>query len=252
MKKQNDYKFILEETNIVSFDQLKILEETTVNNKPKLAFEASLQYANEKNNNKRIYSTEICESIVSHLTPKATNRSLLMEIDHPMFISGDPNVLKRRAGIVEVNNSAAVIRKIGFRNGQIFGEIETLSGFKGPDLANLITKDKVNIGFSLRALGSVEPLSDGTLMVKNPIMPITYDVVSNPSYQNARVMDFLPESSSEFISENSSVMYENDQLLILEENRVTIDNGNMVLTFINEIIDERFLDIISKKIEFRI
>lgn len=251
MKKQNDYKFILEETNVVSFDDLKILEESTVNGKPKLAFEASLQYANEKNNNRRIYSTTICESIVNTLSPKSNNRSLLMEIDHPMFVSSDPDILKKRAGIVEVNNSAAVLRKISFKNGQILGEIETLSGFKGPDLANLITKDRINIGFSLRALGSVEPLSDGTLMVKSPIMPITYDVVSNPSYSNARVMEFLPESSMDFVSKNGNLLCESEDLVILHENGITIDNGNSVLTFLNEIIDDQFMDIISNGIRFK-
>jgi hypothetical protein len=57
---------------------------------------------------------------------------------------------------------------------QIIGEISTLSGFKGPDLAGLI-KDNVNFGFSLRALGSVEQLSDGTINVVEPMVPVTYD-----------------------------------------------------------------------------
>lgn len=250
--KKNEYKFIIEETNIVAYDDINIIEETTVNKKPKVAFEANLQSANEKNNNQRYYSSQICETIVSKLNPKASSRSLLMEIDHPMFVSSDANSLKKRAGIVEINNAAAVIRKIGINNNNIIGEIETLSGFKGPDLANLISKDKVNIGFSLRALGSVEPMSDGTLMVKEPIMPITYDVVSNPSHQSARVMDFLPETSTDFISNNGQIMYENENILLLENDKVTVNTENCVMTFINEVIDDRFLDIISKRIEFKI
>lgn len=251
MTKNVKYSFILEETNVVSYDDLKILEETTVNKKPKLAFEANLQTANEKNNNNRVYSKEICESIVNRLSPKAQNRSLLMEIDHPMFVSGDPNILKRRAGIVEINNTAAVIRKIGMANNHIIGEIETLSGFKGPDLANLISKDKVNIGFSLRALGSVEPLSDGTLMVKAPMMAITYDVVSSPSHNNARVMEFLPESTTEFIPE-SAVLYESDDICLLEADKVKIDDINHVMGFLNEVIESKFTDIITKGIKFKI
>ncbi|MFW6219366.1 MAG: S80 family phage morphogenetic serine protease [bacterium] len=252
MRNKNEYKFIIEETNIVSYDDIKILEEGTVNKKPKVAFEANLQSANEKNNNKRYYSTQICETIVNRLSPKASNRSLLMEIDHPMFVSSDTNTLKKRAGIVEINNAAAVVRKIGLKDGIIIGEIETLSGFKGPDLANLISKDKVNIGFSLRALGSVEETSDGTLMVKEPIMPITYDIVSNPSHQSARVMDFLPETSTDFIPDQGEVLYESGNIYLLESDRVTVNTENCVITFINEVIDDRFLDIITKKIEFKI
>lgn len=247
-----EYKFILEETNIVSYDDIKILEESTKGQKPKVAFEANLQTANKRNNNKRVYDSEICETIVSKLSNKATNRSLLMEIDHPMFVSNDAQTLKKRAGIVEINNAAAVIRKLGLNGQQIIGEIETLSGFKGPDLANLLTKDRVNIGFSLRALGSVEPLSDGTLKVKNPIMPVTYDVVSNPSHSDAKLLDFLPESSSEFVSDHEVIYESDDQIAILQENKVTIDTGNTVMTFLNEVIEDRFLDIISKGINFKI
>ena len=66
------------------------------------------------------------------------------------------------------------IKKLSFKNGQILGEVSTLSSFKGPDLAGLIN-DGVNFGFSLRALGSVQALTDGTLNVVEPMIPITYD-----------------------------------------------------------------------------
>ena len=82
---------------------------------------------------------------------------------HPLFVSSNPDVLKKRASIIEINNCGALIREIGFKNHQIYGIFETLSGFKGPDLYNLIAKDKVDIGFSLRALGAVETLQDGTI-----------------------------------------------------------------------------------------
>lgn len=248
---KNEYSFILEQTNVVSYDDIKILEESTVNKKPKIAFEATLQTANQRNNNNRIYDTAICESIVGKLTPKASNRSLLMEIDHPMFVSGDPAILKRRATIVEINNCAALIRKINFKNNNIIGEVETLSGFKGPDLANLINRDKVNIGFSLRALGSVETLADGTLMVKQPFHAVTYDAVSSPSHDSARVMQFLPECSTEFVPETAT-LYEADDVIYLEAEGINLDNGNAVMGFLNEIINTKFEDIISKGIQFKI
>jgi len=257
MAKRNNnkkYQFVFEETNIVSYNDLNILEEsTTVNKRPKIVFEATLQTANERNNNKRYYSTSICESIVNKLEPKSTSRSLLMEIDHPMFVSDKQEVLKKRAGVVEINNSAALIRKIHKKDNNVIGEIETLSGFKGPEFAELVSKDRVNIGFSLRAMGSVEQSDDGTLMVQEPIMPVTYDIVSNPSHSNAKIMEFLPENSHEYIPE-SNVMYETtDDLLLLENHDgIVIDKGNTVITFINEVIDKSFMDIISKKIKFNI
>ena len=55
--------------------------------------------------------------------------------------------------------------------GDIIGEIETLSGFLGPDIAKMVLYDKVNVGFSLRALGSVDTKPDGTIEVLQPIKP---------------------------------------------------------------------------------
>lgn len=47
-----------------------------------------------------------------------------------MFFSGvtDPNKAKQRATIVEINNCGAILRNISYNNGQIIGEMETLSG----------------------------------------------------------------------------------------------------------------------------
>lgn len=88
-----------------------------------------------------------------------------------MVISKDPNVMKRRATTVEYKSCGALLRNIYMEGGDIVGEIETLSGFHGPDIAKMVLYDKVNIGFSLRALGSVNTLSDGTIEVLTPIKP---------------------------------------------------------------------------------
>lgn len=245
------YTFIFETTNTVRNQDIEILEETSLGGgKFKISGRALLQEAEVKNNNKRFYSTPICESIVNQLAPKAASRSLLMEIDHPLFVSENPDVLKKRAAIVEINNCGALLREIGFSNRQIYGIFETLSGFKGPDLYNLIVKDKVDVGFSLRALGAVETLADGTMVVKDPIRPITYDIVSNPSHATAKVLEFLPESASDFMS-GRTVLCEADELNILDKDHVTITDGDsMIVKFIDDIINEQFFDIISKKIRF--
>lgn len=253
-KSNKKYNFIFERTSIVRNHDIEILEETSIGDgKHKIAARASLQESEVKNRNNRYYTSAICESIVNQLSPKAQGRSLLMEVDHPLFVSADPEVLKKRASIIEINNCGALIREIGFKNRQIYGIFETLSGFKGPDLYNLITKDKVDIGFSLRALGAVETLQDGTIMVKDPIRPITYDIVSNPSHANAKVLEFLPESASEFIPESNNLICEGEMLDILGKDQIVVSEGDsMVIRFIDDIINERFESVVSKGIKFRI
>jgi hypothetical protein len=248
------YNFIFETTSVVRNYDIEILEDIDLGGgKGKSIGRCLLQESEVKNRNSRYYTNAICESIVNQLSPKATGRSLLMEVDHPLFgVGSNPEDLKRRASIIEINNCGALIREIGFKNKQIYGVFETLSGFKGPDLYNLITKDKVDIGFSLRALGAVETLQDGTIMVKDPIRPITYDIVSNPSHVNARVLEFLPESANEFIPVGN-VICEAEMIDILSKDQITISEGDsMVIRFIDDIINERFESVVSKGIKFKL
>jgi len=247
------YGFIIEGTHVTANNQIEILEEQrATDGRMKVCAKATLQEVEQKNANGRVYPMNICESIVTQLSPKAASRSLLMEIDHPLFVSADPNILKKRAAIVEINNCGALLRQIYINDKQVCGIFETLSGFKGPDLYNLIMKDKVDVGFSLRALGAVEALSDGTIMVKEPIRPITYDIVSNPSHTNAKVLEFLPESASEFLADNIyETIFEHVDMNVLNIDKITIMDGNQVITrFIDDIINEKFCDIVSKKIKF--
>lgn len=252
-KKSNSYHFIYEQTSMSRNEDLEIMEESrTDSGQSKVVFKARLQESDVVNQNRRKYSPVVCESITSQLAPKASNRNLLMEVDHPMFGGGDPMSQKKRATVIEIKNCGSLLRNISFKDGQVIGEIETLSGFRGPDLANLILKDKVDIGFSLRALGSVQPLQDGTVMVKTPIMPITYDVVSTPSHANAKMLEFLPESFADF-ENDCNVICEGNEASILEAEQIHICEGNQCITkFIDEIINERFMDIVSKGVKFRL
>jgi len=248
----NKYYYLYETTSKVSSGNLQILNETSVGGKPKISFNTVLQESGVKNQNKRIYSQAICEGIVNKLQPKVLNRSLLSEIDHPLFISSDKDMLQRRSTVVELANCAAVIRKLSFKNGQILGELETLSGFKGPDLAGLI-KDNVNIGFSLRALGSVQQLSDGSINVVEPMIPVTYDVVSSPSYNNARILEILPESLSDFITPDQNLLCESEDFKnFIETERLQIFENTAVNQFLDQIINENFLRVITKKIQFKL
>jgi len=88
-------------------------------------------------------------------------------------------------------------------------------------------------------------------MVKDPIRPITYDIVSNPSHINARVLEFLPETANEFIPD-SNMICEGETLELLGKDRIAISEGDsMVIRFIDDIINERFESVVSKGIKFR-
>ena len=64
-------------------------------------------------------------------------------------------------------------------------------------------------------------------------------------------MEFLPESAEEFGGEDLSVVCEADELDILNEQNIQIYNGvSNIAKFVDDIINEIFVDIISSKITF--
>ena len=75
-----------------------------------------------------IQSNLVSDNQLGYLIP---GRRVAFFFEYEWFFNGsnDPNTMKKRAAIVELNNCAAVLRKISFKNGQVIGEMETLSGF---------------------------------------------------------------------------------------------------------------------------
>lgn len=166
---------------------------------------------------------------------------------HPMVLSDNPAHTKRRATAIHIKDCGCLIRRIYMEGNDVIGEIETLSNRNGQDIANLVARDKVNIGFSLRALGGVKTDPDGTVIVQLPIRAITYDIVSNPSHASARIVEYLPESCSEVNSlANGDIMYESadssDVQFLVEQDSININNQINLeeSNFIKSIINDQF------------
>lgn len=206
----------------VSNDEIIMLENSvTSNGIPKAKFKVRLQTLEEKNGNGRYYDMGIGRAIVEGLKPKATGRSLLMEVDHPMTpatTESEQMFAKKRAVTVELKNCGALISDIGIHNKEIIGEAETLTGFLGPDFYNVVAVDKADIGFSLRMFGRVRlDESTGLNKVYGPVRPITYDIVTNPSHKTAKILEFLTEDINQFITDP------NMDMTILQESAFDCD-----------------------------
>jgi len=242
---------LFESFDVVPNSEIEILESTvTATGVPKLVAKVRLQTLEETNQNKRYYSRAIGDEIVESLRPKALDRSLFQEIDHPSP-NGDDAAMKRRAVTVSLRNSGSLIRDIYREGNEIIGEMETLSGFLGPDLYNTIMYDKADIGFSLRMFGKVEMNeSTGLATVSKPIRPITYDSVTNPSHKTAKIMKFLPENINEFVTGSDMNMD------LLQESIVDIDDLNIsnqndnIFDYLDRVVQEAFNQIGPIKFKF--
>lgn len=85
MQRNKVYSLLMEQTTVIPNNSIQVLEETKLSDgNSKVGFKCLLQESNKKNGNQRVYTDNICESIVTQLSPKANNRNLLMEVDHPI------------------------------------------------------------------------------------------------------------------------------------------------------------------------
>ncbi len=244
MTRQRGQTFIsLDVCSVVPNNQIEILENVTSSNGIKKAiFKARLQTLEEQNQNKRFYSKNIGDEIVEILQPKARGRSLFQEIDHPSLQTDDANASRRRAVTVELKNCGTLIRDIYREGNDIIGEIETLSGFMGPDMYNLVMHDKADIGFSLRMFGKVEMNeSTGMAMVSKPIRPITYDTVTNPSHSTARIMEFLPEHAGGMITNDTDLQLVNESVVSIDDLDVANVNES-IYDYVDRLVQSAFME----------
>ena len=234
----------------VSHNDIVILEDAKIGGVPKAKFNVRLQTLEEKNQNGRYYDMTIGREIVETLQPKAKGRTLFMEVDHPMT-GGDEMLARKRAVTVELKNCGALISSLNIKGNEVIGEAETLSGFLGPDLYRTIMYDKADIGFSLRMFGRTQiEESTGLTRVVRPIRPITYDVVTNPSHSTAKILEFVTEDISSFLSDPTvSAQMINETTLFGDDLRLE-DVNESVYDYLDRVINETFRTI--GPVEFRL
>lgn len=220
---------IISESVFESTD-ITILEESAVGSTnsglKKIRFKAKLQERDVVNNNRRMYSDACLRAITDQLAPKASERKLLGEMDHPTP-QGDDKAKLKRSSTIALQNACVLFTSITYDGRFIISECETITGGKGPDLYNFL-RDQVVIGFSLRAFGSTQQNPEGfTEVLAENIKALTFDVVSNPSHSNSVIYEILNENSQPVNSyELIKMLDESEQNLVqmdlMEENGILI------------------------------
>ncbi len=211
---------IINESAYVAKD-IELLEESTFGGEQKIRFKAKLQERDIVNNNGRSYTDEVLNTIVSQLAPKASERKLIGELDHPTP-QGDTAAKMKRSSTISLQNACVLYSKIEYDGQFITAECETLTNDIGINLYRLL-KDKVTIGFSLRAFGSSAKSPTGVTMVSAVgLKALTFDVVSNPSHSTAVIYEFINESTDPLALAKELRNHKQDITeIILEES----DNG---------------------------
>ena len=129
--------------------------------------------AEKKNGNGRIYAKNLLEREVQNLQPLLSERRLCGELDHP------------NDEVVHLANVSHIITNLQMEGNKLIGEAEFLDTPSGRILQEL-AKAGVRIGISSRATGSVEhDMKEDAYMVQDNLRMITWDMVADPSCQNA-------------------------------------------------------------------
>ena len=129
--------------------------------------------AEKKNGNGRIYQKNLLEREVQKLQPMLSERRLCGELDHP------------NDEVVHLSNVSHIITNLEMNGNTLMGEAEFLDTPSGRILQEL-AKAGVRIGISSRATGSVEhDMKEDAYMVQDNLRMITWDMVADPSCQNA-------------------------------------------------------------------
>jgi hypothetical protein len=153
------------------FQPLQILSEAKGNKTMRVR--GIFSEAEKKNGNGRIYAKTLLEREVQKLQPLLNERRLCGELDHP------------NDEIVHLSNVSHIITDLKMEGNTLIGEAEFLDTPSGRILQEL-AKAGVRIGISSRATGSVEhDMKEDAYMVQDNLRMITWDMVADPSCQNA-------------------------------------------------------------------
>lgn len=128
-----------------------------------------------RNQNDRIYPSEVYEPAYEKLIPKIKEKRLLGELDHPIDYDE-----VRLSNVSHAIIECEIVEKDGVK--QIQGAVELLDTPPGL-VAQALVKAGIPLGISSRGIGSTVSSSEGDRVTD--LQLITYDLVAEPSFANA-------------------------------------------------------------------
>ena len=155
------------------------INESITQNDGRLVVKGTLQRANAKNQNGRIYPKEtLMREAENYAGVQIKERRALGELDHP------------DSSVVNLNNVSHNVLEMHWAGDDLVGTVEVLGTPAGNILKELF-KSGIKLGISSRGLGSVEELGEAdekgepTVAVQPDFELIAFDFVSNPSTHGA-------------------------------------------------------------------
>jgi len=165
----------------------------------KVVFEAYLQEAESKNQNKRIYRKPVLDEGMKKIQEKISRRAFVGELDHPI----SSEVVRQTT--VLYKEASHLIREWGWDGNLLKGIVETLPYTpNGRSLSGLIL-DGIPVGFSLRGLADLEDRGEYQ-DVLDPLVIIAFDSVSEPSHVKATIQEIKEGTVHTILKESKQLI----------------------------------------------
>ena len=161
---------------------------------------------NEKNNNGRIYPTNVLEGQLQKVQPLISERRLCGELDHP------------QNDTVKLSNASHLITKLEMKGDELIGEAEILKTPAGLT-AKALVEGGVKIGISSRGMGTLSEDAKGNKVVNEDFRLVTFDLVADPSTRGA--FPGLSESTqSQFARESQSKLEKESNFVTMLQSKL--------------------------------
>lgn len=182
------------------FDISKDFVQTQTEENGNIILTGILQRAEVPNQNGRIYPRHILEREVNKLLPLIQDNQITGQLDHP------------ESAIVEFDTSAVKVVDIWWEGNDVMGKVQVLKGHPSGDKVISLLNNKVKVGISSRALGTITKASmyeaykqyGDADVVAEDLNLITWDIVSNPSTHGAFLVTerMINEWNTQYINDS--------------------------------------------------
>lgn len=178
------------------------INESLSQNNGRLIVTGTLQRADAKNQNGRVYPMELLQREAKKYAQSfIAERRALGELDHP------------DSSVVNLNNVSHNVLEMAWNGNDLVGKVEVLPTPSG-NILKALFQSGIRLGISSRGLGSVKEVmreGNATLEVQPDFELIAFDFVSNPSTHGA----FL-SPVNESVNKAMANRYDNINKLIQE------------------------------------
>lgn len=194
-------------------------------NQDTVEFIATMQEANVKNRNRRIYPKEVIDAALHGpiIEEKLRTNTLFGEVGHPL----NPD-LNRQAN-VDMRNASFRIENFWWEGNLLKAKCKTLPTSLGKDMAALI-KEGCVLSFSMRGQGNIKEDRYNDALVVTSLNIITFDWVWLPSHNTAYISSLCEDTqyslfkqkniTKKALTSNEAVLlYESGSVFDLAENK---------------------------------